>query len=412
MATEVIDPPVKPDVTPTTKVGEKFSDILARVDKGIVEQPKVEPEPKKDETPLDKETAPVKEDAKAVDTKPTSPLQAVTRESKPKEDYDVKRELEELDKVKNPTPDHWARARKARSFLAEEVETLKAAPKVEPVSLDPIIKERDELKSKVTDQEQRLKAINAEYSDEFQTLLKDKEKVLTKIGNKMKYAEPRRLDDGTVVSASENAAALIDALNLPEGKFKTQQIKEALDGLEPDDKTAIRVLIEHLDEADEKITDFRKDLPAKWDALQAQREKQQLESEHENLKNLETQFGKVAEELPKEIPTVRKVPSDVEGAEEWNRGIDEDVAAGLAALKPNGADFKKTTEISILGHRYRRMEKLLIAKDQELTEANARLKKFDESSPDFRGGKKPPSGEKPNKSYSQILAEVKAAGEE
>lgn len=400
METEIVDPPPKTDVKPPT-AGDKFKAEFAKL-----EPESATGEPAKPVIEEPKKPAEAKEPDKTVATeKPSSPLEAALGKDKPTKVEESADDLKEFDKVTSPNSENWKRLREAANRrqtriieLDTEITSLKSAPKVDTKEVDALRQERDELNERVGKLNQNLKAINAEYSEDYQKLTKEREGVITKIGSRMK-------------AYGGNSETLIEALSLPEGKFKTQQIKEALAELDPDDKSRIHTLIESLDTTDEKILDFRKDLPAKWEEITKRREDQLREEQAENLKQLESQFGKIVDELPKSSVTLREIADDVPGAEEWNAEIKASKQDGLAALKPNGTDFNQTVEIAVKGRHYDKLEKRFLALHSDYIEAMKRLKEFDAARPDFTGGKKPSTEvkKKPSQRYDEALAAQQSA---
>jgi len=201
--------------------------------------------------------------------------------------------------------------------------------------------------------------------------------VLNKVATKMKY------------SGSERAEDLVAALGMPEGKMKTLAVKDALSELDNDDKIAVRALLERLDETDEKIADFKKDLPGQFDRLKAQRDLTAREQAEKDSKLQEAEFNRILGDLPKDVVMLRRIPENATGAKEWNARIDRVTSSALNVLRPNGADFKKTVEIDVKGHLFDDVWNDYVSQSKELKEARARLKEFDSGSPDFKGVKAP-----------------------
>lgn len=396
------DKPLGP--TPAqTKVGDKFREELGRLTK----PPKSE-EPKEE---VSTSTAP-KEDVKTEqvvetkedkpDVKPASPLDAIletTPEEKKTEEPDVLKEFDE--KTAN-----WQKAREVMKTQSSElkdlrskVQQLETAPKAEPSVVAELTKQRDELQTKFQQQEERLKAINYRYSDEYQGMVAERESVLAKISSRMK-------------AYGGDAGTLIEALQLPQSKVRTSQIKEALAELDSDDKSRIHSLIETLETHEEKLADVEKDLPKKWDDLQAQREVQLAEQSQTAIKELETSFGKIVEGIPANTVTLRQVPDDVPGAKEWNDEVKQGIDRGLAVLKPGGADFNQSVEIAVKGARYDSLEKRYLALHKDYAAAQKRLSEFDQSGPDFKGTPKPANKteKKPGLKYREALAVAQGAG--
>lgn len=394
---EVLAPPAPIPAAPKnleTKVGDKFGDILERVQKGVAEAP-----PKEEPKQVEPVKEPAKETAPPEDKKePEKPSALEAALGEPKPDEAKPDELEEFDKIETPKSEHWKRAREVMKRQKDEISKLQSTPPTTDASVEAITKERDELRSRVEKLNTNLKAINAEYSEDFQALLSDREKALTKVANKMKYS-----------GASEKVDDLVSALNMPEGKHKTMAVKEALAELDADDRISVRTLIERVDEVDDKITEFRKDLPGQWDKLQSQRERESMEHSEQSIKLLESEFHKVIDDLPKEIIRLRQVGEDVTGAKEWNEPIQKAVEGALSALKPNGADFKSTVTIAVKGGLFDHLWSDFVAQNKELKEARMRLKEFDSGAPDFKGGKKPDATTKTKRPFAEILAEVQGS---
>jgi chromosome segregation ATPase len=390
-----------------TKVGDKYRQEFERLTKpqsqtAVEEPPKEEP---KVAEPVQEASKEAPAEAPAADVKPpdkpSSPLEAVLskapKEEKPAEEPDVLKEFDE--KTAN-----WQKAREVMKTqsgelktLREKVKALETAPRAEPSVVEALTKERDEIRSKYDQQEQKLKAINAEYSDEYQGLISQREGVLGKISSRMK-------------AYGGDANGLIEALALPDGKVKTAQIKEAMAEIDPDDKPRIHALIEQLETHDEKIADFRKDLPKKWDELQSKRDLQLQEQSREALKQLETQYGKVVESIPSDTVTLREVADDVPGGTEWNQEIRSAIEVGLKVLKPDGADFNQSVAIAVKGARYDTLEKRYLQLHSDYTELKKSYNEAAGSSPDFKGGGKPKS-ETPKtapKKYHEALAAIKS----
>ena len=168
------EPPKEKQPTFGEKFNKEFSKLRA-IETG--QPPPAEPKP---ETPSAPEpvadSKPAEVPAPPTEAKPpASPLDAVLAEPKaePKAEPDTD-VLQGFDEAK---PD-WKRARETMKTQSARIKELEEASK-KPVSIDTsevdaVRKERDQLREKITEQETKLKAINAEYSDEYQNLLKDR----------------------------------------------------------------------------------------------------------------------------------------------------------------------------------------------------------------------------------------------
>lgn len=408
---EVVEPPVveapKTGVGPTpsrSKFGDKFRAEFAKLESQNREQPikpvepaaePVEPpkeEPKVAEPPKEppKEAPPT---APPADVKPESPLDAVVAKGKepekPAEEPDV---LKEFDEAK---PD-WKRARgvmKDQSTKIKELEFKLTAPKAAPDEVAALTKKTEELQAELTERENRIKAINAEYSTEYQTMIQDRTSQLGKISSRMK-------------AFGGDGEALAEAVALPLGKVRTAQIKEAMTDVDPDDRARLHTLIENYESHEDKIADFRKDLPKKFDEIQAVHENQVREHQAKMVKQLEAEFVKISEQLPESIVTMREVPDDVPGGTEWNREIVEARTNALRVLKPDGADFNESVSIALKGARYDTLEKRYLELHKDHTELKKQMAEYDSSGPDFKGGGKPTVkvDKKPSEKFREALA--------
>lgn len=413
------DKPLGP--TPVkTNVGEKFREAFDKLTKPTEEPKHEESPPTSVETP--KEEVP-KEEAKAEEKpvvgkdsvvekptethagKPESPLDALLepKEVKPEEKPD---ELKKFEEVQSPTPVDWKEARgvmrnqKAQiDELSGKLKSLETAPKAEPSVVEELTKQRDEFKTKYQQQEEKLKAINYQYSDKFQNMVADRENDVLKLASRIK-------------AHGGDSDSVIAALALPEGKVRTTQIEEALAEVNPKNRGRIDILIDKIEEHDEKIWDETKNAAPKWDELVAQRDAQIAEQTQEAIKDLEVQYGKISEELPSLSRTFRTLPEDVPGAAEWNKEIKEALEAGLAVMKPGGADMRETAITAAFGKRYPMLEQRLLAIHEENRELKKRLLEFDGAAPDFKGSPKPTTTveKKPGIKYREALAAAQSAG--
>lgn len=330
------------------------------------------------ETPVETpKTEPVVEKpAEKAPEKPASPLDVLTSEKpveipEPDALKDIPKEIEGNEKQKanwgklrSAADTGWAKVRELEAKLSE----VEKAPKADPS----LLQEHETLKQRVAKQEEYLKAINAEYSEEFQSLVGKRDETLGKIAKRVR-------------AYGVDADTLVNALVLPESKFRNDQIKEAMSQLDPEDKTRVAALIEKLEEHDEQIAEFRKDLPSKWNELTAKREAQMREQQESTIKTLEAEFSKVVETLPSKNMTMKEVPE----FDDWNAEIKAARETALRVLKPGGANFQESVEIAAKGARYDTLEKRYLSLYKDYSEAQKRLKEIDSSGPDFKGQSKP-----------------------
>jgi DNA repair exonuclease SbcCD ATPase subunit len=204
--------------------------------------------------------------------------------------------------------------------------------------------------------------------------------------------------------------SLLTALSLPYSKARTDQIDAVLGDLDAGKQGRIQSLIEELEGHAEEIGEFRKDLPKKYEELVAAQENAAREQYANSLKQLETEFLKISEQIPDSIITMREVPEDVPGGTEWNKEITEARSNALRVLKPDGADFNESVQVALKGARYDTLEKRYLALHADHVALKKQMSQYDESAPDFKGIPKPTpkaSDKKPGVTYRETLNAIK-----
>ncbi len=384
---------------------EKFRTEFAKLE-GKDSPAKEEPKPattEATETTEVADTKPTVDDKKdAKQSTPESPLDIVLEkgtkeEVKPTEEPDV---LKQFEDINVPKSEHWKRARGVmadQSAKIREYETkLKAqesAPKADPATATRL----QELEAALADRDNRLRAAGAEYSPDYQALVGKYQAAAEKIKTRMD-------------SFGGDGSSLLTALSLPYSKARTDQIDAALEGLDGGKQSRIQTLIEQLEGHGEEIAEFRKDLPARYEEMTAKQEQAAREQHANAIKQLESEYLKIVEELPDNVKTLREVPDDVPGGTEWNKEIKDAQANALRILKPDGSDFKESASIALKGSRYDSLEKRYLDTYSELREARKIIKEYDQSGPDFRGGSKPTpksSDKKPGQTYRETFNAIK-----
>lgn len=409
MPTETVEPPItKPEYVPPqmphpvqeplkVKAGEKWKtefDKLTKAEAGKPETPPVESpkdEPKAPVTPVPTEAKP--------EVKPTSPLDVVTAGKK-----EVQEEPDVLEGFDEKNPD-WKRAREVMKTQRQEkkaleatIAELKKAPKSDPEEIIRLTKEKDELKQSLAEREELIQSVDVRLSKDYRDALQKRDTKISKVSTKAK-------------AYGADADALIGALTLPDGAFKTQQIKAAMAEVDPEDKTEIRLLIGEVDTLNDQLTEFEKDAPKKYQEIQSKRETQLREQQEASVKNIHAEFGKITDALPTDIVTLREVPDDVPGGTEWNEAIKSAKENALRILSPGGSDFNESASVAYKGAHYDALMNMFLKDHAELVDARQRLNEYDSSGPDFRGGGKPKSEPKltPAAKYHQTLEKIKSS---
>jgi hypothetical protein len=407
---ETIEPPVKdapeyvpPQVpeSPKPKInrGDVFRENLVKAQKEERGETPVETPPPA-ETPKEELKPEVKETEVKSET-PKSPLDVVTADKKPEVKVEEPDVLEGFDE-KNPD---WKRAREVMKTQSREkrelektIAELKKTPKSDPEEVARLAKERDDLKQSLAEREEMISAIDVRLSAEYQSTLKSRDSKIGKVASKAK-------------AYGADADALVGALNLPDGTFKTQQIKAAMAEVDPEDKTEIRLLIGEVDGLNEKLSEFESNAPTKAAELNAKREAQLREQQEASIKTIHSEFGKITESLPSDVITFREVPEDVPGGTEWNQAIKTARENALRILSPGGSDFNESATIAVKGAHYDALMNMFLNDHKELVDARKRLAEYDSGGPDFKGTDKPKTEPKlsPSQKFHKALESIKGS---
>jgi len=416
---ETIEPVVKeapeyvPPQVPPTKEKVNRGDIFRKnlvvekqKERGETETPVPTPTVETPKAPEPEVKPEVKDEPKPeVKTEtPKSPLDVVTADQKeaPKEEEDDV--LKGFDENK---PD-WKKAREVmktqsreKRELAKTIAELKQTPKSDPEEIARLKQQVETQQQALAEREELIKSVDVRLSEDYRTLAKKRDDTVQKIADRAK-------------SYGVDPAALISALALPEGRFKTEQIDGLMAEVAPSYKTKIDVLIEKLDEHNEAIFDFEKDAPKKYEELQAKREAAQREQQEAAVKNIQSEFTKISETLPADIVTLREVPEDVPGGTEWNQAIRNARENALRILSPGGSDFNESASVAVKGAHYDALMNMFLSDHKELVDARKRLAEYDSGGPDFKGGDKPKSEPKlsPSQKFNKALAEIKGSSQD
>lgn len=408
---EYVPPQASESPKPKVNRGDVFRENLVKAQKAEREESEIptppeapskpdEPPTKEPEPPSKPEETPSKPED-AVKT-PTSPLDVVTAEKKPEpkpeEPEDVLKDFDE----KNPD---WKRAREVMKTQSREkrelektIAELKKTPKSDPEEIARLTKEREDLKQSLAEREELISSIDVRLSKDYQDTVKSRDKRIAKVAS-------------TAKAYGADVDTLIGALNLPDGAFKTQQIKAAMAEVEPEDKTEIRLLIGEVNGYNEKLQEFEANAPTKAAELQAKREAEAREQQEASIKNLQSQFTKFMDQLPNTLITAREVPEDIPDGTKWNEDIRGATEKALRILTPGGSTLEETEDVAWKGSHYDALLNRYLALHSESKEMRQRLAEFDGGGPDFKGGNKPATPQKKApgaQRFHEALAALKA----
>ncbi len=385
----------------TSSFAEKYKVEFAKLEPPKEQEKPATPDAVETKEVVDSKTPVDDKKADVPSTKPESPLDVVLEKGtkEPEKVEDVPDVVKQFDDINVPKSEHWKRARGVMSEQSTKIRELEAklsAPKAAPEEVVAHTKRIEELEQALADRETRLKSAGAEYSPDYQKLVGKYQTTAEKIKNRME-------------SFGGDGNSLLSALSMPYSKTRTDQIDASLQDLDAGKQGRIQSLIEELEGHGEEIAEFRKDLPARYEEMTAKQEQAAREQQVNAIKQMETEFLKITEQIPESIVTMREVPDDVPGGTEWNKEIKEARANALRILKPDGSDFNESAAIALKGARYDSLEKRYLSLHSEYRELKGKMKEYDQSGPDFRGGSKPKdtTEKKPAAKFHEALNAIK-----
>lgn len=188
-----------------------------------------------------------------------------------------------------------------------------------------------------------------------------------------------------------NPDAIIEALELPEGKRRDAAIEEALEALETDSaKDKVRRYVSEIEAKDEKRDKALANSQQSFEELERKTmaQRQQQAAEAERVKQVE--FDRITAELRKTSAMLRPQDESLQDGKEWNTALKEDFAKAFQMLGDD-ADGREIITTSIKGQRYDRVVGMLTAgrieDRKEIATLRAQLAQFEGAMPDMKGGK-------------------------
>lgn len=309
---------------------------------------------------------------------------------------------------------NWKGLRGAAEKAFTELKELRAkAGKSEP---DPaILTELSTVKATLKEREAALaerEAKLAEYNDAMTALdLKNRPDFRQEF-----YVERDELVKSAAAKLKNyggNPEAIVEALEMPEGKRRDAAIEEALAELETDSaKDKIRRYVSEIEAKDEKRDKALANSQQSFEELErktiAQRQKQAAESEQVKA----AEFDRIARELHKTVPTLAFVDESFADGKEWNAAVRQAQEDAFKLFSPD-ATYPDMVTTAIQGKDYARVTKLLMAERKETATLRAQLAQFDDSQPVIKGGKPAAKNARdaaleksPGELYKQTLAQL------
>lgn len=389
---------------PMTPVGELYEKALAEEQGDEQRAPEVKPEPAKPE--------PKAEEKKAAEpaAKPASALDAALAETPAeKKEEPAESVLKDLPETlpREGRGEHWAKARaaierhestigeqaKRIAELSQVAETAKSTPPETVQEIAALQKQLNEYKDAIV-------AVNVELDPEFRAkYVEGRTTLVTKAASKLS-------------AYGGNGETLKEALGMPEGRSRTQAIKEALGDLEDVERSRVLSFVGEVEKLDDERADIQKDPQQAWEKLtRGQAEaKQRQEEQAEAYKK--TVFDAVSKALPEKLTLIRPVDPSVEGGKEWNESIAE-IKENAFKLLGNDATPEQLAEAALWATAGPKIQERWLADRQELSKLRTALKEYEESEPGFRGGKpakKDAKQEKIETDPGKLYDEAMAAG--
>lgn len=414
-AAAVMEPPVKAEAeAPMTPVGDVYKEALEKAQAGEKEEPAARPDAKKTapaKEPAAKEPAAKTEATEGkVETKPASALEAAlgdTPITEKKEDATTEDPLKDFpEEAQEGQKRNWKGLRTVASTAIQQKAELQtkleqATKDLEAAKSGPpeTVKELESLKKTLDTYKDAIVAINLELDPEFRSKFVDGRAALV---NKA----ASKLD-----AYGGKGEALKAALDMVEGRGRTQAIKEALGDLEDVERARVLQFVGEVEKLDDERADLQKDPQQAFEKFQrAQTEMRQKQEEQAEAYKKDV-FEKVSKSLPAKLTLLKTVDPAIEGATEWNAGVEE-IKAGAFKLLGNDATPEQLAEAALWATAGPKIQERWLADRAELTKARAALKEYEDSEPGFRGGKPPKKSEaeaKLEKSAGEIYKEVIAA---
>lgn len=393
MAVETAEPPVGTQAPPArdtrgetagTRMGDKFRAEFAKL------EGKKEPEPKTDPVAKEENLSPIGDKTKvdpldiASGDRKVEPAAAPPTDENEWEKSDAIKDLPAFDAKAENQRKNWDIAR--RRIVEKDTEVQRLSKEIEAArnggatsaELQAARQELEAAKQRIAEQEQSIKAVGAEYSQEYQDLVKGHRNAQDKVVKRFEAFAGKGTGD-----------ALADALAMPQGRMRTDAIKAALtaDGIDNDDRVELRALITRADEVREQIDDFRKDLPGKFEEISAKRAEAERLNAEKSLKQIDADFGKVVQTLPDSNVFLRFIPDNAPDAATWNGAIRKAHETALQHLKP-GQTFDSSAALLVKGADYDRVMTYALEMRKRALDAEARNQETDSAAPDFKGGTK------------------------
>lgn len=357
--------------------------------------------------PVEKEPAKVDKAEKQPERKPDaapaakkSPLDAVLDDTKP---------AVEKDKTEEAIPENAGAKQLREAYERQKSEAVKWKGEYEKLSGkvkegDPNTKQQIESfqqeKSRLEKENRELRdavtALNVEYDPQF------REKYVVGISKIMQKTEK------FVEQYGGDPKAFREAMEYT-GKARTEALRNALDGVDELDRPMIYQQIAKMRELEEERAETLQNSQQSYEKLsQAQQEKARAQNEQIEAQKRAI-FEGISKALPQKHPLLRNVPTDIEGADEWNSRVQADMAKALKSLSSE-ADWDSINEVAIKGARYDHVEELLLSERKEVARLRAELEQYQRAEPGFTGRTKTESANPLDKSpgtlYKETLAKL------
>lgn len=291
--------------------------------------------------------------------------------------------------------DHWkGRYAKLETELAEAKKT--AADPAHAEETKRLKEEHEKLKAEHADMLKTIELIGVERSPQFQA----------------KYVTGRNklVDEAAkkVTKAGGSPEKFRAALEL-EGRARYDAIEEALDGAPAFVANQLAAAVSQIEALDEEKTEALQNGKGKLTEWAEQETAKQREEGAKMVAAREARFAELVPALAQDVLFLRRVPDGSEGAEEWNKIVDEVVNGGKEFLF-NASNFDDFAAAAMKSRAYDKLQGLFLKTREENLALTAQLAELMDSEPGAanRGGGGGGGGGKTNEEEpSSFAARVK-----
>lgn len=171
-----------------------------------------------------------------------------------------------------------------------------------------------------------------------------------------------------------------EALSMPEGKRRTEALREALDGVEPDDRGRIYSVIEQITALDDEAAEISQNSGKAYEEYEAGRQQARAKHEEQLAAQRKEAYGKIAADLGEKSPFLALLDPTKKGAADWNKAVQADIDAGMQLFSAD-TPFESHAEAAIKSRAFDRVEKIALEERAARKAAEAKLAEYEGATP-------------------------------